>query len=137
MTLAQLNEILPNGFHDAEIEQFIWDFRRDTAVLDINFWTATEEDQDREKRQRGSIEIHKIVFIAVDPPDPRQSDPRPYRGSSGSLQIDGMVADDKIFPVLSQLKPNLLPNIEIFSFYVVNWNSFMHIAASEARLTWN
>ena len=137
MTLAQLNEILPNGFHDAEIERFIWDFRQDTAVVDINFWTATEEDQDHEKRQRGCVEIHKIVFIAVDPPDPRRSDPRPYRGSSGSLQIDGMVADDKIFPVLSQLKPDLPPNTEVFSFYVVNWNSFMHIAAAEARLTWN
>jgi hypothetical protein len=137
MTLAQINETLPNGFHDAEIEQFIWDFSQDTAVLKINFWTATEEDQDPEKYQRGIIEIHKIVFIAVDPPDPAQYGPKPYRGSGGTLQIDGMVADEKIFPMLSQLKPSLPSEIEVFSFYVENWNSFLHIAAAEAILNWS
>ena len=134
MTLAQIDEILPNGFHDAAIEQLTWNFQRNSAVLDIDFWAAAEE-KDREKRRRGRVELQGIIFLAVDPPQPRQLDPRPYR-PSGTLQIDGMLTNEEIFPNLPQLLPKLPLGIEIFSLYVANWNSFIHIATEGANLTW-
>jgi len=136
MTLAQIDEMLPNGFHDAEVEQFIWNFQQNSAVFDIDFWIATGDDHDREKRRRGRIELQEIAFIAIEPPDPRESDPRPYSSSLGTLQIDGSLADAKSFPQLPKLRPNLPADAEIFSFYVVNWNSFIHISAIKARLVW-
>ena len=135
MTLAQINEILPNGFHDAEIEQLIWSFQTNSAVLDIDFWVATEETE-REKRRRGRVELQGVLFLAVDPPQPRQLDPKPYH-PSGTLQIDGVLTNESVFPDLPNLKPALPQDTEIFSFYVVNWNSFIHIAAADATLVWS
>jgi hypothetical protein len=134
MTLAQIDETLPNGFHDAEIEQLIWNFQINSAVLDIDFWVATEE-QDREKRRRGRVELQGVLFLAVDPPEPRELDPKPYH-PSGTLQIDAVVTNETVFPRLPKLKSALPSDTEIFSFYVVNWNSFIHVAAAEAKLLW-
>jgi hypothetical protein len=135
MTLAQIDEILPNGFHDAKIEQLIWNFQTNSAVFNIEFWVATEE-KEREKRQTGRVELQGVIFLAVDPPQPRQLDPKPYH-PSGTLQIDGVLTNESIFPCLPTLKSALPHGIEIFSFYVVNWNSFIHIAATEAPIVWS
>ena len=134
MTLAQIDETLPNGFHDAEIERLDWNFQTNSAVLDIDFWVAIEEE-DREKRRRGRIELQGIIFLSVGLPEPSELDPKPYH-PSGTLQIDGMLASEEILPNLPKLLPYLPSGIEIFSFYVVNWNSFIHIAAAEAMLGW-
>src|SRR5882672_7773179 len=132
MTLSQIDKMLPNGFHDAEIEQLVWNFQKCSAVFDMDFWVA-ETEEDREKRRRGKLELHEIVFISIEPPVPRLSDPRPYRSSAGTLQIDGALAGENNFP---DLKLTFPLDKEIFSFYVSNWNSFIYISASEATLTW-
>jgi hypothetical protein len=131
MTLTQIDAILPNGFHDAEIEQLVWNFQKCSAVFDIDFWVA-ETEQDREKRRRGKLALQGVVFISIEPPMPRLCDPKPYR-CSGNLTIDGALAEENALP---DLKPALPLNTEIFRFYVDNWNSFIYIAAAEATLTW-
>lgn len=135
MTLAEINHSLPNGFHDAEITKFVWDFAAESAVFDIDLLIGGPETEDREERRAGRLELKGILFIAIDPPYPRELDPRPYK-ASGALQIDGVVTDEKILEVLPKLKPELPADTEIFSFYVVNSNSFIHIAAAEATLVW-
>lgn len=136
MNLAQIQEMLPNGFHDAEIAQLMWNFMTGSVSLDMDFWVACEEDRDRERRRRGKIELRRISFLAIEPPVPRASDPNPYSFASGTLQIDGVITSAEIFPTLPRLKPQLPEDTEVFSFYVVNWNSFIHIAAADAKLIW-
>ncbi len=135
MTLAQIEELLPNGFHDAEVEQLIWNFQHGTAVFDMDFWIGSLEGPDREKRRRGRIELQSVTFLAMEPPEPRLYDPKPYR-PSGTLQIDAGPPDN-IPDNLLKLKRELPPDAEIFSFYVENWNSYIHVSAADARLTWN
>lgn len=98
------------------------------------FWVATERSNP-EIYQKGTVELRNILFIAIDPPNPRALDPKPYQFKAHSLQIGGQVADESTFPRLHSLKPELPSDIEIFSFYVVSWNSFIHISA-EAELIW-
>lgn len=135
MTLAELNESLPNGFHDAEITKLVWDFADESAFFDISILIGVPEADDREERRSGTLELKRILFIAIDPPYPRELDPKPYR-PCGAFQIDAVPADEKIFEALPSLKSELPPDTEIFSFYVVNSNSFIHIAAQEVKLIW-
>jgi hypothetical protein len=79
MTLAQIDQALPNGFHDAEIEQLNWNFLQGSIVFEMDFWIASPDDQDRERRRRGRIELQSVTFLAMEPPEPRLSDPKPYR----------------------------------------------------------
>jgi hypothetical protein len=134
MTLTEMDAILPNGFHDAQIERMTWDFQTNSAVFDVDFWVGSETS-DREARRKSRIHLRNILFIAIDPPSPRDSDPKPYRFKPDSLAIDGEVANERIFPQLNFLKGKLPSDVEIFSFYVLNWNSFIHISA-EAELIW-
>ncbi len=62
MKLAQIDEELPNGFYDAEIENLNWNFQTNSAVLEIDFWVATD-DKDREKRRQGRLELQGIMFV--------------------------------------------------------------------------
>jgi len=136
VTFSEIDDLLPNGFHDAEVNEFGWNFLEDTAFFDVNFWGAILEGPDREKRRRGRIELQQILFISFEPPSPRQSDPKPCQCSKGSLQIDGVLTNEKYLQNFAQHKAELSPNTEIFSFYINNWNSFIHIAAAEAKLIW-
>jgi hypothetical protein len=138
MTLAELDDSLPNGFHDAEITKFVWDFAAESAAFEVILLVGDPDGEDyeaREARRNGTLEVSGIVFVAIDPPFPRGLDPRPYK-PSGAFQIDGVVTDEKVFAVLPKLKPELPPDTEIFSFYVINSNSFIHIAAKEANVVW-
>ncbi len=134
MTLSEIDDQLPNGFHDAEVGEFAWNFLSDTAFFDVSFWIGDEINVN--KRRRGRVELQQIRFISIEPPDPRQSDPKPYHPSRGSLQIDGLLTDETNCRNFVQHKTELSPETEIFSFYVSNWNSFIHIAAADAKLIW-
>ncbi|HLJ89517.1 MAG TPA: hypothetical protein VKZ53_22095 [Candidatus Angelobacter sp.] len=135
MTLSEIAEILPNGFHDAEVEEFQWSYSTNSAVFKMTMWTATELDEDPEKYRRASIELNRILLIAIDPP--MLTKDRLLDGArSGTLQIDGVPANEEIFPGLRHLKANLPADADVYSFYVNNWNSYIHVAAQQAKLTW-
>ncbi|HET6934443.1 MAG TPA: hypothetical protein VFI72_06360 [Candidatus Angelobacter sp.] len=134
MTLTEIDDQLPNGFHDAEVGQFSWNFAEGIALFDLILWTGTQDSP--EIYRRGRIELQQISFIVLEPPQVRSSDPKPYRSSVGSLQVDGVLTDETNLANFRKLKQELAPSTEIFSFYVVNWNSFIHVAANDAKLTW-
>jgi hypothetical protein len=135
MTLAEIETNLPNGFHDAEIEELVWNYRTDSASFTMKLWVPEATDQDIEIYRLGRLDVKEIVFMAIDPPHPRDLDPKPCK-PSGVLQIDGVATTETIFPGLSKLKQQLPSQAQIYSFYVVNWNSYIHIAAGEAELVW-
>lgn len=134
MTLSEIDDILPNGFHDAKIEQMTWNFGTNTAAFDMEFWVAIEESTP-EVYRKGRVELRNILFIAIDPPMPSDFGPKPYRLKPDSLGIQGWITDERIFPMLHSLKAKLPSDAEVFSFFVENWNSFIHISA-EAELIW-
>lgn len=136
MTLADVEATLPNGFHDARIEEFVWDYRTMAALFTMELWVAEECDESPEVYRAGRLDLKDIIFIMIDPPCPRESDPKPYKSSSGTLTIDGFETTDTILPSLATLVATVSPDINPYSFYVANWNSFIHIAAREAALTW-
>jgi hypothetical protein len=131
MTLADIEELLPNGFHDAEIEQFIWDYRTNSASFTLELWVAEDGDQSLEVYRRGRLELKEIIFIMIDPPDTG-----PYRHSRGRLRIDGLATTESILPSFARLMGTVTPHVNPYSFYVDNWNSYIHIAAKESELIW-
>jgi hypothetical protein len=135
MSLTQIDDELPNGFHDAEIGQIHWNLQQGSIVLEIDFWIGTE-DTEPELRRKGRVELQEVFYFAIDPPAPRQLDPKPLRPMRDTLAIDGIPTSEEILPSLANLKAALPDGINCFSFYVSNWNSFIHVAAGLAKLTW-
>jgi hypothetical protein len=131
MTLADIEELLPNGFHDAEIEKFIWDYRTNSASFTMELWVAEDGDQSPEVYRKGRLDLKEIVFIMIDTPDIK-----PYKASLGTLRIDGLATTESILPNLAALTETVTPYVNAYSFYVDNWNSYIHIAAKESELIW-
>lgn len=131
MTLADVEATLPNGFHDAEIEQFIWDYRTNSASFTMELWVAEQGNQSQEVYRKGRLDLKGIIFITIDPPDIK-----PYKASLGTLRIDGLTTTESILPNLATLTETVTQCINPYSFYVDNWNSYIHIAAKESELIW-
>jgi hypothetical protein len=136
MTLADIEATLPNGFHDAEVEEFVWNFRTNSASFTIVLWVAEDGDESLEVYREGRLDLKGVIFIMIDPPYPRELDPRRYRSSSGTLRIDGVETTESILPNLATLTETVSPDVSPYSFYVENWNSYIHIAAKDASLVW-
>lgn len=136
MTLSDVEATLPNGFHDAEIAELVWDYRTNSASFMMELWVAEEGDESPEVYRTGRLDLKGIIFIMIDSPSPRELDPKPYKYASGALQIDGFKTTESMLPNLAALAATVSLAASPYSFYVANWNSYMHIAAKDAELVW-
>jgi len=136
MTLEQLADTLPNGFHDAEVEELVWNFRTSSATFTMQLWVAEETDQNPEVYRAARLQVRDIAFMAVDPPSVDGSEMLQLKPRYDDLTIDSNRAEEKWFPILPKIMQRLPAATEVYSFYVNDWNSWIHIASKEAKLTW-
>ena len=70
MQYEQLNDILPNGLHDACVHKIRIDVNIKVIVLDLNLWVGGQElknMEDREKRIKATIKIlYRSIVIKND-----------------------------------------------------------------------
>lgn len=129
MNLDQLEADLPNGLHDALLRAFFSDAgeRRAEFVLDV--WLGdlhSRETSDRERRRRARLELLGLTYLVLDEPDRSQT-----LAPLSPVQIDACAADDD--PERARQVPD---GGFAGRFFVTEWNSFIHFAALEARLSW-
>src|SRR5579864_1916630 len=85
MTLEELENTLPNGLHDADVHRIAIDYAERRVTFDLAVWVGNLDDppERREAYQIGRIEISGLLFIVMEPPDPK------YPFSKPSITIDG------------------------------------------------
>jgi hypothetical protein len=130
MTLLEIEQSLPNGLHDSEVHKITIDYEHLRVTVDLAVWVGDMNDppERREAYKEGQLEISGLLFMSMEAPDstyPFQDNPE--------LIIDGCdstkLVDKKLL--------NALPVYAFArSFFVKEWNSFIHIAAKEAALVW-
>ncbi|SRR6266567_3400913 len=129
MTLKELENTLPNGLHDAEVRSIAVDYVQHKVALDLTVWVGRMEDppERREAYKEGRIEILGLLFLMMEPPDPK------YPFTSSGLTIDGCDMSKNISSALLES----LPSDSFFrSLWVNEWNGFIHIAAKSAAIVW-
>ena len=129
MNIDELEADLPHGFHDTLLRTYSSDAdaRRAEFVLDV--WVGdlnSAATSDRERRRPARLELLGLGYLIVDDPDPRNA---PIEVAP--VQIDACGADDD--PDRSRQVP---AGGFAGRFFVTEWNSFIHFAALEARLSW-
>ncbi len=129
MTLEELENTLPNGLHDAEVERIEVDYQRRRVALDLAVWVGNMDDppERREAYKKGRIEISGLLFLVMEPPDSRY----PFKASD--LRIDGCDMSKNLDPELLKALPG---DAFVRSLWVNEWNAFMHIAARDAGIAW-
>ncbi len=131
MTFEELDQRFPNGFDDAEISSVTIDYQNRAAKLQLNLRGNSPDSPDRDLYQRAVLELSRFHYFSIDPPD---ADHLAYREKK--ILMDGFSEDPNKFPPFECLKPTLPAGAFCCRFYVHDWNSFIHLAAEDAQLSW-
>ena len=87
---------------------------------------STARWSERERYRRARLELLGLGYLIVEDPDPRI---RP--GENSPVQIDSCAADDDADRLRRVPEGGFAGR-----FFISDWNSYIHFAALEARLTW-
>lgn len=128
MTLTDLMNTLPNGFHDSIMKSANFDYRKHEAQIDLSIWVGDPDAKDKDTREayeEAKLVLSGLLAWVVEPPDyyyvPRENEN--LRIDIGPLES---LPDEPPIEVPSGLFGNWI--------YVNQWNSFIYVVAKEAKL---
>ena len=132
MTFEELEDKLPNGFHDAELYDIQIDYVGGSMTLGMSFWVGSMGAPNQEEYRPGELRITGLSFCVIDPPDPTYQ----YVPNGSALNVSGDRAKPDSFPELEKLSRTLPPGVACYRFFVHEWNSFINIAAKDVQVSW-
>ena len=127
MTLDEVAQGLPNGLHDLLVDRVTIDFTARTATFEVSVWVGDLSSAGREARRPAQLALHGLQYCVLEPPDPKY----PYAKPEPAWFVDLLDADPAI-------ERGRVSPVGVFAsrFFVNQWNSFVHVSAIDARLTW-
>jgi hypothetical protein len=130
--LMEIENSLPNGFHDAFLESIHVDYESRRATFKLQLWIgdidAATKTQ-REAYEESSLELLDLVYLVVEGPDPRTK-----YADAKKLWIDAGEAKPGTAPGTPIPVEQLPRGTFAYWIFVRDWNSFIHVAARGARL---
>lgn len=132
MTLNDIEESLPNGLHDAQVQRVEIDYEQRIVKFSLLLWTgdlSSDDEATQERYEKGELTIKNFIYCVVEPPDPTYpyAKPEPITIGAGSAIEEPINTETKL--------PQQLPaGAFAYWFFVNEWNSFIHIAAMDASL---
>ena len=133
-SLREIEEQLPNGFHEARLSTVVLDFSANTARMELELWVGSMDappGAEREAYRKATLCLGGLIYFVIEPPDP---DPR-YEYTDYPVSLDAGKATDESDPH-TQPRIRLPEGAFAHWFHVNDWNSFIHVAAREATLEW-
>ena len=133
MTFEEINDKLPNGFHDATIRSIAMDFVNISLVVGMELHVSESNDPDPERYRCGTLQIASPCLFFIDPPDPRY----PFVPDGSPLNVDGDPIRIGQNAELDRLLPVLPLNAAIYRFFLEEWNSFLYVGGASVKFSWN
>jgi len=134
VTLEELDNSLPNGFHDAEIFSLELDYSSGIARFRMNLLVGWPDDPEpeREKYQEATLVVSGLCFCSIDPPISTYA----FLPDGTPIGVSGDPAKSDHLPSLPDLAAKLPSGTWCYRFFVRDWNAFIHIAGRDAEVTW-
>ena len=126
MTLEEIDQSLPNGFHDSTITGVRLNYVQRTAEMDMELWMSGPDDEDTEKYRLATLSIAELIYFVIEPPGfPNTSHAEPSLVDGGSSELEQSAY---------RLPKPLPAGAFTYWFFVNNWNAFIHVAALSAEI---
>jgi len=132
MTFEEFESTYPNGFYDAEIVSVSIDYRNREVKLQINLRGNMPDSPDSQEYKLAVLTLHSFYYFSIEPPEPDHL----FSFRSPYITAVGYPEDPAQFPLIENLKPTLPLGAFCCRFYIHDWNSFIHVAANKAQLSW-
>ena len=126
MTIEDIEQLLPNGFHDSYITALHVNYAQRTAEIDMKIWVSGPEAADPDEYQPLKLSLSGLIYFVIEPPGDLYLDTsEPWLVAGGSSEVETSP---------SRLPKSLPAGAFTYWFFVNNWNSYIHIAALTAEL---
>jgi hypothetical protein len=134
VTLDQLADNLPNGFHDAEIFSFELDYVAGIAKFCLNLLVGWPDDPEPERQayQEATLIVSGLCFCSIDPPYPTY----PFLPDGKPILVIGAKPKNNAPPFVADLVARFPAGTWCYHFFVDDWNACINIAGRDASLTW-
>lgn len=131
MTIEELENTLPNGFHDSYLVSVAVDFISGTCsiYLDVDFDDPEQPALPAPVFRRMKLHLTGLRLFIFEPPDVRI----PFSGGE-TVWASGYSTTEKILPNLESYRKTAPSGTFFYSFFLSYYNSFIHLAATEAEL---
>jgi len=126
VTIEELENKFPNGFHDAHLVGMTVDFPAESIRIELD---VDCDDPDPNVYTRIKVRLTGLSLFIVEPPDLRIS--LSYGDTIGTC---GDKTSDKMLPGLETYSKNVPAGSFFYSFFLNHWNCFVHVAATNAEL---
>jgi len=133
MTFQELEQKLPNGFHDAAIREIHFDFVGRSVVVAMDILTGGPDDPDPELCRPGTLKLSPAYLFFIEPPDPRYS----FVPNGSASKVDGDSVKVGQNAEADRLLPKLPQNATSYRFFLEKWNAFLYLAGGGVEFSWD
>ena len=126
MTIEELENRFPNGFHDAYLVGLTVEFPSASACVELD---VDCDDPDPAVYTRIKFRLNGLSLFIVDPPDVRIA-----LSYGETIWVSGCETSDEMLSDLATYRKNVPPGSFFYSFFMSHWNCFVHLAATNAEL---
>jgi len=134
-TLRQIDDELPNGFHDALLQTIMLDLVSKVARLTLQMSVGEPEtttDDASDGYKPATLTLEGLVYFVIETPDLE----RKFLTPKG-VSIDAGDATNLDNPRAPRPLTALPDDAFAYWFFVHQWNCFIHVAARHASLDWH
>ena len=133
MTFEELDQELPNGFHDAKIRSVRVDFVARSIVMGMDLLAGLPDTRDPESYRPGTVSVTQAHMFFLAPPDPNY--PVALHGAPVSASgVSVKCGDDAKVGALLQRIPQ---DSTAFVFFLDDWNSYLYVAGTTVQFSWD
>jgi hypothetical protein len=132
MTFEELDDALPNGFHDAKVQKVAVDYVQRSVIMTMQLSVGTPDSANPDEYRGATLDVSGLCYYSIEPPDPTY----PFLRGGSPVNVAGYPEDAEKFPALNALLPAMPKDVSCFRFFVHDWNSFVHIAARDVQIEW-
>ena len=118
--LKEIEDNLPNGFHDALLEKLMIDLTCNSADMELQLFVGDPDastEQEREAYRRAILRLSDLVYFVIDVPEKSHESSK-----KKSLRIEGGDATDNSNPRSPKPCSALPSGAFAYWFFVEQWN---------------
>lgn len=131
MRVAEIEEELPNGFHDTMLIAMHRNLAEELATLDIKVLVGLpdEDASHRDRFRNATLFFREAKVVVIDSPDP--DSPFIYPGASSIV-----ITEDEAGAFSEELLRKLPKSSHTYAIFVRDWLSNIRIAAACVDFEW-
>ena len=133
MTFEEIDQELPNGFHDAKLRNISIDFVGRSVVIGIDLLVGLPHTPNPEGYRAGALKVASSCLFFVEAPDPSY----PFIPDGSALNVDGDSVRAGQSAQVDELLLVLPKNATLYRFFLKEWNSFLYLGGASVEVSWD